>query len=73
MSVQKIEVATFLHICSFPESDVLSFVETHLEVVERDTNTSLYRRTVSVEDHCKTFPFAIQFFLGGGRKEEMAC
>ncbi|KAF3835390.1 hypothetical protein F7725_027948 [Dissostichus mawsoni] len=72
MSVQKIEVATFLHICSFPESDVLSFVETHLEVVERDTNTSLYRRTVSVEDNCKTFPFAIQFFLGGGRKEEMA-
>ncbi|KAK1896492.1 Thrombopoietin receptor [Dissostichus eleginoides] len=51
MSVQKIEVATFLHICSFPESDVLSFVETHLEVVERDTNTSLYRRTVSVEDN----------------------
>ncbi|KAK5869596.1 hypothetical protein PBY51_024301 [Eleginops maclovinus] len=66
MSVQKVEVATFLHICSFPESDVLSFVETRLEVVERDTNTSLYRRTVSMEDHFLLDPpFSVSLHQNG--------
>ncbi|XP_033476727.2 thrombopoietin receptor isoform X1 [Epinephelus lanceolatus] len=51
MSVQRNEEGTFLHICSFPKTDVLSFVETHLEVVERSTSISLYSRDVSVEDH----------------------
>lgn len=51
MSVQRTEEGTFLHICSFPESDVFSFVDIHLEVVERNTNASLYRRAVCVEDH----------------------
>ncbi|XP_054459285.1 thrombopoietin receptor isoform X2 [Anoplopoma fimbria] len=51
MSVQRTEVGTLLHICSFPGSDVLLFVETHLKLVEHNTNTILYNRTVSVEDH----------------------
>uniref|UniRef100_A0A3Q3FG03 MPL proto-oncogene, thrombopoietin receptor n=1 Tax=Labrus bergylta TaxID=56723 RepID=A0A3Q3FG03_9LABR len=42
MSVQRTdEEETVLHICSFPEMDVFVYVATHLEVVERDTNTSL--------------------------------
>ncbi|XP_029284881.1 thrombopoietin receptor [Cottoperca gobio] len=66
MSVQKTEEGTFLHICSFPESDVLLFVETHLEVVEHDTNTSLYRRTVSVEDHFLLRPpFSVSLHQNG--------
>ncbi|XP_034738384.1 thrombopoietin receptor [Etheostoma cragini] len=51
MSVQRTEEGTFLHICSFPTSDVFLFVAIHLEVVEPKTNTILYNRTVSVEDH----------------------
>ncbi|XP_032381039.1 thrombopoietin receptor [Etheostoma spectabile] len=51
MSVQRTEEGTFLHICSFPTSDVSLFVAIHLEVVEPKTNTVLYNRTVSVEDH----------------------
>ncbi|XP_041790524.1 thrombopoietin receptor isoform X2 [Chelmon rostratus] len=51
MSVQKTEEGAFLHICSFPDFLVPLFVETHIEVVERNTNTSLYKRTVCVEDH----------------------
>ncbi|XP_037624774.1 thrombopoietin receptor isoform X2 [Sebastes umbrosus] len=51
MSVQRTEEGTFLHFYSFPTTDVFMYVETHLEVVEHNTNTSLYNRTVSVEDH----------------------
>ncbi|XP_068599559.1 thrombopoietin receptor [Brachionichthys hirsutus] len=51
LSVQRTEKGTFLHVCSFPDSDVRLFLETNLEVVERHTNTSLYKRDVSVEDH----------------------
>ncbi|XP_035508878.1 thrombopoietin receptor [Morone saxatilis] len=51
MSVQRTEEGTFLHICSFPSSDVLLFVGIHLKVVERNTNTTLYERDVSVEDN----------------------
>ncbi|XP_068446042.1 thrombopoietin receptor [Clinocottus analis] len=51
MSVQRTEVGNSLHICSFPGSDVFLFVEIHLEVVERNTNSSRHSRTVCVEDH----------------------
>uniref|UniRef100_UPI0037E79D50 thrombopoietin receptor isoform X2 n=1 Tax=Semicossyphus pulcher TaxID=241346 RepID=UPI0037E79D50 len=51
MSVQRTEEGTFLHICSFPALDVFIFVDTELAVVEHNTNSSLYNRTVSVEDH----------------------
>lgn len=51
--VRKTDEGTLLHICSFPEVDVHLFVEIHLEVGERGTNTSLYNRTVCVEDHCE--------------------
>ncbi|XP_039985749.1 thrombopoietin receptor isoform X2 [Xiphias gladius] len=51
MSVQRPEEGTFLHICSFPSKDVLLFVEIHLKVMDHNTTTSLYSRTVSVEDH----------------------
>nr|XP_019954078.1 PREDICTED: thrombopoietin receptor [Paralichthys olivaceus] len=48
--VQKPENDTVLHICSFPSADVLLFVETHI-VVEHNSSSSLFNRTVSVEDH----------------------
>ncbi|XP_034439143.1 thrombopoietin receptor isoform X1 [Hippoglossus hippoglossus] len=52
VSVQKSEDDTFLHICSFPPADVLLYVETHVEVVEHNSSSSsLFNRTVSVEDH----------------------
>lgn len=80
MSVQKTEEGAFLHICSFPDFLVPLFVETHIEVVERNTNTSLYKRTVCVEDHCKTFVLTAfthtavtgmkkRLILAGGKKE----
>lgn len=61
MSVQKIKEQTFLHTCAFPLMDILLYVETHLDVV--DGNSSLYRRTVSVEDHCETFLSLIENIL----------
>lgn len=63
MSVQRTVEGTFLHICSFPGMDVFLYVETHLDVVERNTNTSLYNRTVSVEDHCKTSFFFFFYYI----------
>ncbi|XP_044056902.1 thrombopoietin receptor [Siniperca chuatsi] len=56
MSVQRTEEGTFLHICSFPASDVLLHVDICLKVVERNTNIILYNRTVSVEDHFLLYP-----------------
>lgn len=56
MFVQETEEGTFLHIFSFPASEVSLYVNTHLEVVEHNTNTSLYKRDVSVEDHCLLDP-----------------
>lgn len=55
MSVQRTEEDTFLHICSFSRHDIFLFVETYLEVVKRNTNTSLYKRQVHVENHGKAF------------------
>ncbi|TMS19876.1 Thrombopoietin receptor [Larimichthys crocea] len=51
LSVQRTEEDTFLHICSFSRHDIFLFVETYLEVVKRNTNTSLYKRQVHVENH----------------------
>ncbi|XP_060934233.1 thrombopoietin receptor [Limanda limanda] len=51
VSVQEPGDDTFLHICSFPAADVLLFVETHVEVVEHNSSSSIFNRTVSVEDH----------------------
>ncbi|KAF7657522.1 hypothetical protein LDENG_00025960 [Lucifuga dentata] len=50
MSVQRTEKGTFLHVCSFPESDIYLFAITLLQVVETSTNTTLYLRNVCVED-----------------------
>lgn len=51
MSVQRTEEGTFLHICSFPDLDVVYFVKIHLEVLEHATKTRLYNRTVCIEHH----------------------
>lgn len=54
-----------LHICTFPSSDVYMFVEMHLRVIDRDTNTTVYDRTVCVEDqrkcHRSSYEFSLQF------------
>nr|XP_040039623.1 thrombopoietin receptor isoform X2 [Gasterosteus aculeatus aculeatus] len=66
MSVQRTDVGTLLHICSFPGSDVFLFVEIHLEVVERNTNTSLYSRTLCVEEHhLLDPPFSVSLLRNG--------
>lgn len=64
--VRGTEKGTFLYICLFPATDVFLFVETHLEVVDVGTNSSLYSRNVSVEDHCKTLPFSLSLRECGG-------
>ncbi|XP_023141035.2 thrombopoietin receptor isoform X1 [Amphiprion ocellaris] len=51
MSVRRTEEGTFLHICSFPYSDVMLYVDIYLKVLEHATKTSLYNRTVNIEDH----------------------
>lgn len=51
MQVQRPRDGGFLHICSFPQSDIFLFDEIPLEVVERNKNSSLYSRTVTVEDN----------------------
>ncbi|XP_041647150.1 thrombopoietin receptor [Cheilinus undulatus] len=51
MTVQRSKDGSVLHICKFPMMDVLLYVETHIEVVERGTNSSIYNRTIFVEDH----------------------
>ncbi|XP_057698249.1 thrombopoietin receptor isoform X2 [Corythoichthys intestinalis] len=51
MLTQRKKEGMFLHICSFPYLDVISYVDIHLHVVERNANTSIYSRIVSVEDH----------------------
>ncbi|KAM8875593.1 thrombopoietin receptor isoform 2-T2 [Spinachia spinachia] len=71
MSVQRTEIGTWLHICSFPGSDVFVFVEIHLEVVERSTNTSLYSRTLNVEDHYLLDPPFRVFILQNGQPGQL--
>ncbi|GAA6221332.1 thrombopoietin receptor isoform X2 [Lates japonicus] len=51
ISVQSPEEGTFLHICSFPETEVYLFVDIHVEIVEHNANTTLYNRIVNMEDH----------------------
>ncbi len=50
---QTYEEKKVLHICTLPSSDVFMYVEMHLRVIDRDTNTTIYNRTVSVEDQRK--------------------
>ncbi|XP_056315058.1 thrombopoietin receptor [Danio aesculapii] len=45
-----------LNICTFPPSDVYLFVETHIRVLYKDTNTTIYSRAVSVEDQLLLYP-----------------
>ncbi|XP_018549512.1 thrombopoietin receptor isoform X1 [Lates calcarifer] len=56
ISVQSPEEGTFLHICSFPDTDVQLFMDIHVEVVEHNTNTTLYNRIVNVEDQFLVAP-----------------
>uniref|UniRef100_A0A3Q3K870 Fibronectin type-III domain-containing protein n=1 Tax=Monopterus albus TaxID=43700 RepID=A0A3Q3K870_MONAL len=66
MAVQTTEEGTFLHICSFPYTDVFVYVETLLEVVECKTNISIYKRTVFVEDHFLLDPpFNVSLYQNG--------
>ncbi|XP_028258950.1 thrombopoietin receptor [Parambassis ranga] len=50
VSVRRTEEGKFFHVCSFPDSDVFLFVDTHIEVVENATNKTIHRRAVCVED-----------------------
>ncbi|CAM4625561.1 unnamed protein product [Leuciscus chuanchicus] len=45
-----------LYICPFPPSDVLTHIDTQIIVMDRDTNTTVYKRTVSVEDQQLLYP-----------------
>lgn len=52
---QTYEEKKVLHICTFPSSDVFIFVKIPLRVIDRDTNTTIYNRNVTVEDQRKCF------------------
>lgn len=54
MTVHATEDGTFLHVCSFPETHVFLYTNTKIHMVDR-TNTTIYNRTVNVENHCKVF------------------
>ncbi|KAK7155407.1 hypothetical protein R3I93_010138 [Phoxinus phoxinus] len=45
-----------LYICTFPSSDVITFIDTQLIVIDRDTNTTVYNRTVNVENQHLLYP-----------------
>ncbi|KAG7487649.1 hypothetical protein MATL_G00025830 [Megalops atlanticus] len=47
---QKMENGSILHVCSFPKSDVFTFTLTHVRVVETSTNSTVFSRSISVED-----------------------
>ncbi|XP_061739635.1 thrombopoietin receptor isoform X1 [Nerophis ophidion] len=51
LSIQRTTEGTFLHICSFPYLDVVTYVDIHLKMVEQNTNITICSRTISVEDH----------------------
>ncbi|XP_026121149.1 thrombopoietin receptor isoform X2 [Carassius auratus] len=53
---QTYEEKKVLHICTFPSRDVFMYVEMHLRVTDRDTNTTIFSRTVSVEDQLFLYP-----------------
>ncbi|XP_077054668.1 thrombopoietin receptor [Siphateles boraxobius] len=45
-----------LYICTFPSSGVFLFIDTQLIVIDRDTNTTVYNRTVNVENQHLLYP-----------------
>ncbi|KAM9385772.1 thrombopoietin receptor [Pholidichthys leucotaenia] len=51
MSAERSGEGKILHVCPFPSSDVFWFVDIKLEVVEETSKTSIYNRTVYVEEH----------------------
>ncbi|KAK2889258.1 hypothetical protein Q8A67_014633 [Cirrhinus molitorella] len=55
---QTYEEKRVLHICTFPSSDVFMYVEMQLRVIDRDTNTTIYKRTASVEDQLLPYPLS---------------
>ncbi|XP_029988645.1 thrombopoietin receptor isoform X2 [Sphaeramia orbicularis] len=50
-SVQRTREGTFLHICSFPRSEIMLFVDILLNVVDRNSSAILFNRKVYVEDN----------------------
>lgn len=60
MTVHGTEDGTFLHVCSFPGTHVFLYTNTKIQVVDR-TNTTIYNRTVNVENHCKIL--ALQYLI----------
>ncbi|XP_051563742.1 thrombopoietin receptor-like isoform X1 [Myxocyprinus asiaticus] len=53
---QTYEEKMFLHICTFPPSDVYLFDYTEVSVVDMHTNIIVYSRNVSVEDQHLLYP-----------------
>ncbi|XP_056115367.1 thrombopoietin receptor [Rhinichthys klamathensis goyatoka] len=45
-----------LYVCTFPSSGVFLFIDTQLIVIDRDTNTTVYNRTVNVENQHLLYP-----------------
>lgn len=50
LTLQRKHKGTVLHVCYFPPSEVFLFTLTHIRVTDPSTNTTVYTRTVSVED-----------------------
>ncbi|KAF5897031.1 thrombopoietin receptor, partial [Clarias magur] len=56
-----------LHICSFPPSNVFIFSWMDVRVVDKDTNTTVYSRTLNVEDNCLFYPPSNVSLYPGGK------
>ncbi|KAL4634999.1 thrombopoietin receptor [Arapaima gigas] len=50
LTQQKLDPRTTIQICSFPTLDVYLYDSTHIRVVERGTNKTVYSRIANVED-----------------------
>ncbi|KAF4078907.1 hypothetical protein AMELA_G00187070 [Ameiurus melas] len=47
-----------LHVCIFPDTDVHIFAYTYVRVVDKGSNTTVYNRTLHVEDNCLFTPLS---------------
>ncbi|XP_076870945.1 thrombopoietin receptor isoform X2 [Brachyhypopomus gauderio] len=56
ISQQNSEEGKVLHVCSFLPSDVFLFTNIHVKVMDTHTNATIYKRTVSIEEHVLLYP-----------------
>ncbi|XP_067086613.1 thrombopoietin receptor [Osmerus mordax] len=50
IAVRNTEAGRVIHICDFPPRDVYLYVDTHIRVTDPHSNTTVYTRSVAIED-----------------------